>query len=70
MTTSKFEITTTYYDRKSRKEIRYVHGIVDAVDTDSAHAAGVAQYGSAGAKLLGETSSFWQSRAIKVKRIQ
>jgi len=66
---STFEIVTTYYDRKIRREVRHVHGILEAADVDEAHAEGVRLYGDAGAKLLGQPpSDFYQRRAISVKR--
>ena len=64
-----WEITTTYYDRKARKEVRKVFGQVKAEDADSAHAEGVRLYGADGARLLGETGEFWAKRAIKVKAL-
>ena len=64
-----FEITTTYYDRKSRKEVRFVHGTIAAENVDAAHSEGVRLFGLAGANLLGESSEFWQARAIKVKSV-
>ena len=66
----KFEVVTTYYDRKVRKEVRHVHGVVEAESIDAAASEGRKLYGVDACKLLAERpTEFWINRAIKVKQV-
>ena len=66
----KFEVVTTYYDRKIRKEVRHVHGVVEAESVDSAAVEGRKLYGVDACRLLAERpTEFWINRAIKVKQL-
>lgn len=71
MSNKRFEAVTTYYDRQARKQIRHVHGIVEAEDV--AKAADIARqlYGVKGCSLVGVPfSSFWIDRSVKVKTLE
>jgi hypothetical protein len=60
--TKRYEVVSHHYDKATRKDVRVVHGIVEAGEVNEAHAKAVVQYG------VGKYD-FDRKRSVQVKEI-